>query len=963
MRRSITGLNFFEKIAKHFSSEGSKGFIDWLALLVSKAPKTTFTLITVLSLIFMGAAAGLLPGQRDSMSDNMSTNVDQYIPEGTEEKEILDIIRENWATKVVVIFIQTGNAFDPDNCKVNVTNRDVLEEISSVEGDDFYSGSNFARNDGGKEDWIEYVFSLSAMIKEINSSTPRMANVIEEEMATEVREALGVPVDTSFDDAYLAEQAKYAIPENQSQVDQIISEMPEDVLNSFCADTNDDGIWDSTFVLMGCLEETPDEPEREFIDKVIRQRRQARSTDAEDAYFDDETHHTTMTQTGLIAVMIDITDEANEQLKIAMIPALILVATVMLLAHRSWKVFLIAGIPLLFTLFWTTGIITLLDFELSALFVAAMPMLIGLSVDYSLHISNRITEFEEEGYTIREGIRKTFPTTGVAVFLSAITTMIGFAALLVAPLSPIRMLGLTLIIGIGSAFFLSLTVVPCIVLIFSYKKPELKIWEKVAEFPVKHKWWIIGVVLVVTMISLANLAVMMETPEEEQEFDSQGIESLEAMEQVSDLWSRGYSSFLVIEAQKGEYPGGGALNDTEFLDQIEYMEEQITAIEDYVDVEDVSAITIVDMFKSVALNISWTTIDNRIPDELEDLLPIDPDPILDPITERFTWNATVTYWDLLHSSQNEEYQRRLIRIFYNSLTKEARDMLMTPDYSMTLCMINYPRAGRAVQEDIINNVNRIVDETNGRQGSTIKISHATAGAAISITIHEAIMDTQYKTLLLSLLFVFIALTVVFLKDDISKTGFLKALRLAILTMIPVATVVAWQPLIMKSVSTVEGGASLNFMTAMVSSVVIGAGIDFGVHISHRIREEGETPGGIKRAVQHTGQSIMEANMTTVAGLSGGLFVAWFVGFFSVLLLLLIYSMFAGMILLPAVYAALADLRSRRHGGGGLGDVAYAEDVDDIQYGEKVDELEYTGDVVEAESYRRDDDVIEAEKIR
>jgi len=190
MRRSITGLNFFENLAQHFSSKGSKGFIDWLALVVSRAPKVIFALISVVSLLFMAATAGLLPGQTDSMTDNMSTNVDQYIPEGTEEKDILDIIRENWATKVVVIFIQTGNAFDPENCQVNVTNRDVLEEISSVEGDDFYSGSNFARGDGGKEDWIEYVFSLAAMIKEINSSTPRMANVLEEEMATEVQEAL-----------------------------------------------------------------------------------------------------------------------------------------------------------------------------------------------------------------------------------------------------------------------------------------------------------------------------------------------------------------------------------------------------------------------------------------------------------------------------------------------------------------------------------------------------------------------------------------------------------------------------------------------------------------------------------------------------------------------------------------------------------------------------------------------------
>jgi len=537
-------------------------------------------------------------------------------------------------------------------------------------------------------------------------------------------------------------------------------------------------------------------------------------------------------------------------------------------------------------------------------------MLIGLSVDYSLHISNRITEFEEEGYSIREGIRKTFHTTAVAVFLSAVTTMIGFAALLVAPLSPIRILGLTLIIGIGSAFFLSLTLVPCIVLLFRYKKPELPIWKKVAEVPVKYKWYIIGVILVVTMLSLANLSVMTETSEERMKWSSQGIESIEAIRAVSEIWSRGSTSLLVIEPKEGYYPDGGALNDTEFLDQIDYMEQKVTKIENYVDVEDVSAITIVDMFKSVALNISWTSAQGHIPDPPFPLpVPI-PDP--GPLKE-YHW--TITYWDFIHLSDNEEFQKRAIRVFYNSLTQEARDMLMTPDYSMTLCMIKYPFVGREIGEKIINSINSIVDETNERENSTIHISHATGGAAISLTIHNAIMMIQKETLLLSLIFVFIALTAVFLKDYIGKGswtyGFKKALRYAVLTMIPVLTVVAWQPLIMKGVSSFEGGASLNFMTAMISSVVIGAGIDFGVHITHRIREEGESIEGIKRAVQHTGQSIMEANLTTVAGLSGGLFVVWFRGFFSVLLLLLLYSMFAGMILLPAVYAVLAEMRKRK----------------------------------------------------
>ncbi|MCK4614042.1 MAG: MMPL family transporter, partial [Thermoplasmata archaeon] len=598
MRRSITGLNFFEGIAKRFSkgkSRESGDLLNQFGDAISRAPKTTFAIIMALTIFFYAASSGSLPHQDGSMSDNISTNIDQYIPEGTEEKRILDIVRENWATKVVIILVKTGNYYDK-NCKVNITDRDVLEEISSVEGDDIYPGSNFARGDSGEEDWIEYILSLPCLIKEINSSSPRMANVLEEEMATELEEMFGYHVNVSDDDETINDQGKYAIPQNQSQVDQIIAQIPHDVLKGFCADTNGDGTWDITYSMMGCLEDTPDEEERDFIDEVIKYRRTAKSGDEIDPYFDDGTHHTWIMQTGLIAIMIDITDECNEQLLEVMPLAAGLVALVMLVAHRSWKVFLIAGIPLGCTIFWTFGIITLTNVELSALILAAMPMLIGLSVDYSLHISNRITEFEEEGYTIREGIGKTFHTTGIAVLLSAVTTIIGFSALLMAPLAPIRTLGLMLVIGIASAFILSITIVPCIILMFHYKKPELKVWEKIAEVPIRHKWHIIIVVLIVTMISLANLAAMTETEEERNEDpETAGIESLDAIIEFGDIWSKGSMSLLVIEpnkeAKKGTYRDGGALNDTEFLDQICWLEENITTIERDVDVEDVSAMT------------------------------------------------------------------------------------------------------------------------------------------------------------------------------------------------------------------------------------------------------------------------------------------------------------------------------------------------------------------------------------
>ena len=932
--------------------------LDRFASLVISRPGTTFGVAVVVTILLFGAMTGALPFQDKAFGDLISTNIDQYIPEDTEETRILNIVRENWATKVVIIFIKTGNAFDPD-CTVNVTDRNVLEEISSVEGDDFYPGTNWARGDGGKFDNIEYILSLPALIKEINSSAPRMINVLQDEMATELAELFGQEVDISEDDPYVEEHGRYAIPPTQEQVDQMIAQIPYDVLRGFCADTNGDGIWDTTYSMMGAIEETPDEPQRKFVDHIIANRRIARADDGTDPHFDDPEgpRHTWMVQTGLIAIMIDITEEANRQLGETMPLAIGLVLSVIIVAHvlpglraeaggegtdlksiaylwrlvraflkRLVSVLSITGIPLACTIIWTFGIMTLTNFDQSPLVVAAIPMLVGLSVDYSLHISNRITENIGLGLTPREGVRRTLHTTGTAVLLSAVTTMIGFAALFVAPLSPIRMLGLMLIVGIGSAFLLSLTIVPCIVLLAHYRKPELTVWEKVARVPVRHDRTIGLVVLAITVISLMNLSAMTETEEgRDEDPKTMGIQSLDAIIEFGELWGQGSMSLVVLEptpqARETRYRDSGALNDTMFLDQVSWLSENITSIERYVDVEDVSSMTIVDLFKSVALNVSWTTVEGHLPPlpgPIEDWLK----PIYDPISGEVSRYYTVmTYWDLIHLSDDPEFQKRSLRIFYNSLTQEARDMLMTADYSMTLCMIRYPYTGRGLGEQIVDHINMYAENANNHQWerngetqtATLRASRATGGQAISLIIHEAIMDTQKQTLILSLVFVFIALTLVFLHGS-RKVQFVdrfkEGARYAAITMIPVASVVAWQPIIMKSVSSFEGGASLNFMTAMISSVVIGAGIDFGVHITERVREEGETVEGIQRAVQHTGQSIMEANLTTVAALSGGLAVVWFRGFFSVLLLLLLYSMFAGMILLPSVYSLIAKWKGR-----------------------------------------------------
>ena len=132
-------------------------------------------------------------------------------------------------------------------------------------------------------------------------------------------------------------------------------------------------------------------------------------------------------------------------------------------------------------------------------------------------------------------------------------------------------------------------------------------------------------------------------------------------------------------------------------------------------------------------------------------------------------------------------------------------------------------------------------------------------------------------------------------------------------MIPVAIVILWQPLLMKS-----GDVNVNIFTAMIGTIVFGIGVDDSIHVMHRIQEEGETPTGIANAIEETGQTIFETTVTTVSGISAR-FIAAFPGlenFFMIMCLLIFFAFITSTFLLPAVITAEHTIRAKIRGQAG-----------------------------------------------
>jgi predicted RND superfamily exporter protein len=62
------------------------------------------------------------------------------------------------------------------------------------------------------------------------------------------------------------------------------------------------------------------------------------------------------------------------------------------------------------------------------------------------------------------------------------------------------------------------------------------------------------------------------------------------------------------------------------------------------------------------------------------------------------------------------------------------------------------------------------------------------------------------------------------------------------------------------------GWELNFFNVVVFPSVVGIGVDDGVHIYHRYREEG--PGSLPFVMQRTGAAVLMTTITTIVGYSG-----------------------------------------------------------------------------------------------
>jgi hopanoid biosynthesis associated RND transporter like protein HpnN len=141
--------------------------------------------------------------------------------------------------------------------------------------------------------------------------------------------------------------------------------------------------------------------------------------------------------------------------------ALVFVIFYLVLHFRSVYRPLVATITLLTGAAWGAGLMALLDLPLNPANLLALPLTCGIGIDYAIHVIHR--DLEARGVQSLAGAPSVLATSsGRAVWLSSLTTIMGFGALVFSSHRGVASIGWTVCLGVVGCLLSAALVCPAL---------------------------------------------------------------------------------------------------------------------------------------------------------------------------------------------------------------------------------------------------------------------------------------------------------------------------------------------------------------------------------------------------------------------------------------------------------------------------------------------------------------------
>ncbi len=536
--------------------------------------------------------------------------------------------------------------------------------------------------------------------------------------------------------------------------------------------------------------------------------------------------------------------------------ALLFVVVALLVAYRDLLDIVLGVVGIVAVLVWTFGFMGWADIAFNQMFVAVPVLLIGLSIDYAIHVFMRHREQREadgtEG-TVRGSMTVALAGVGAALVWVTATTVIGFLSNLVSPIGPIREFGIVSSVGIVAALIVFGALIPAAKIEideflesrgFDRRKRAFgtgggRFSEVLTVGSTAARRFPLAVLLVVALITAGGAygATQVDTSFQQEDF----------LADSPPEWTN-------------NLPGGMAPGEYHAKDNLDYVNEHFQP-------ENSQAQLLVEgnVTDDEFLNATGRARDDAAAEGgVAYTLATGEAQVQGPLStmervagQNESFNESFTAADTDGDGVPDENVSALYDQLFEIDEDAASQVIHRTDggeYESARLIVGIEGSASSAEttEEMRAIAGDLEDSGDGEWNAI-----ATGDPIVSYIVEQDLLDTVLESLLITLVAVFLFLTAAYRLAGNSAS-------LGAITLLPVAFSVAW---ILGTMYLI--GMPFNVLTGMITSLTVGLGVAYSIHISERYRLELERQGNVwsalRTTVTGTGGALLGSAATTVGG--------------------------------------------------------------------------------------------------
>lgn len=178
--------------------------------------------------------------------------------------------------------------------------------------------------------------------------------------------------------------------------------------------------------------------------------------------------------TGMVPLFQRTLNAAMNSMALSYVIAFILIAMMMIILMGSFKIGLISMVPNILPVIMSIGFMSMVDMPLDLFTMLVGAIVIGLSVDDTVHFFHNFAKYHHKGHTVKESVEYTMIGTGRALVATTIVLSLGFYVYMFASLSNLVNFGILAGGAITIALFSNILLGPALLTLVSKDTKDKK---------------------------------------------------------------------------------------------------------------------------------------------------------------------------------------------------------------------------------------------------------------------------------------------------------------------------------------------------------------------------------------------------------------------------------------------------------------------------------------------------------